>query len=990
MLRVKACDAAAAEAADKNDLRSTGSISSRKRVEAGFHPHSFFPVMAALRVPLLFALLAVALSGAPAGPRSGRWAHETPRSVASDPGVTWGRLENGFRYALLPHTGVPGRVTTQLVVLAGSLDEGPSELGIAHYTEHLAFGGTANFPADRMVDLFQRLGVEYGSDVNAITTFDHTAYRLDFRENDPALLGEGLRLFREFGDALSFDPVAIERERRVVLAELRNRDTLDGRRQQASLPLVFRGLRFPERQPGGREELIRGFTREQFVGFHRRNYRPDLMVLVAAGDFSVAALEAQVRAIFGPMLRPAVPPAPRDEGRLDARSLRAGILRAGGVGSASVEVAAAFPLPDRPDSREARIERQQREFVMGVFARRLRREASAAGAFAGYEELMGHGVATAAVDVPAGAWSEAVRAVDGLVRLTLERGLDPADLEEERRRELRMTAHVEGQLAAADPAALCEELVSSIMTHTVYTGPARSLAWRREWLERFTAGDAQRVFRGLWPVDAIAVHLSGGINLNVTPDAVLAEVRKGRRAGLPQVMTRTRGETPFAVPRFAAPTPVVERRELPGLGAVLARFGNEVRLNVVPARGEPGLARVIVRVGTGLLELPGNKPALKEWGIGSLLASGGSHFRPDRFSALVEERLLEFGLDVVDRDAFTFRGLMASEQLEVFLSLVADLLHAPVINSFAHQDQRMQAVLNRVAAGAGMGEGMRELTNHLFRGDARFTWGSPLDYVSLSVTDVRRWMEPSFARGYVEVTVAGDVAETAVVDSVGRTLGSLRPRAARKETSVPPRPVALAAPAGFTRIEFVGEQNMGLVTGTWPVAGASSARDQAALGILAKVLELRVRAEVREKLGLAYAPAASFEPFDGFPDFGLLQARIDCAPNDAGRVAPVISAIGATLAARGVTMGEFLGARGILRGQLRQAFRDGAFLAGLLMRAQERPGDLEEAVALHRGLVGEISLEEVNTWAGRVLPADRCRTAAVVPKAFVGILEGSR
>jgi len=182
--------------------------------------------MAAFRLTLLSALLAAASPAAPAGPRSGRWAHETPRSLSPDPAVTWGRLENGFRYALLPHAGVPGRVTMQWVVLAGSLDEGPKERGIAHYVEHLAFGGTANFPADRMVDLFQRLGVEYGSDVNAITTFDHTAYRLDFRENDAALLGEGLRLFRDFGDALAFEPVAIERERRVVLAELRNRDTL--------------------------------------------------------------------------------------------------------------------------------------------------------------------------------------------------------------------------------------------------------------------------------------------------------------------------------------------------------------------------------------------------------------------------------------------------------------------------------------------------------------------------------------------------------------------------------------------------------------------------------------------------------------------------------------------------------------------------------------------------------------------------------------------
>src|SRR5262245_43552758 len=148
----------------------------------------------------------------PSGPRTGKWAHEVPKAMAPDSNVVWGRLDNGFRYALLPHKGVPGRVALQLVVLTGSLDERPEELGIAHYTEHLAFGGSKNFKAEDMVSLFQRLGVEYGSDVNAVTTFDYTAYRLDFRDSDKALLHEGLRLFRDFGDGLTFEPAIIERE----------------------------------------------------------------------------------------------------------------------------------------------------------------------------------------------------------------------------------------------------------------------------------------------------------------------------------------------------------------------------------------------------------------------------------------------------------------------------------------------------------------------------------------------------------------------------------------------------------------------------------------------------------------------------------------------------------------------------------------------------------------------------------------------------------
>jgi zinc protease len=146
------------------------------------------------------------------------------------------------------------------------------------------------------------------------------------------------------------------------------------------------------------------------------------------------------------------------------------------------------------------------------------------------------------------------------------------------------------------------------------------------------------------------------------------------------------------------------------------------------------------------------------------------------------------------------------------------------------------------------------------------------------VVDVRKWMEPSLSRGYVEVTIVGDLAEDAVVRSMSQSLGALKTRAEKKTTEVPPKPVQVTAEAGFFRIEFVGEQNVGLVVGTWPVTEALHVRDQAALELLAKILELRVRSEVREKLGLAYSPSAEFKAYDGFHAFALMRAQIDWTP----------------------------------------------------------------------------------------------------------------
>ncbi|MEY2881778.1 MAG: hypothetical protein RLZZ15_4158 [Verrucomicrobiota bacterium] len=948
-----------------------------------------FPVLGAL-VFLLAASAALAAAPAPIGPRSGKWAHETPKALAPDPAVTWGRLDNGFRYALLPHKGVPGRATLQLIVLAGSLDERPDELGIAHYIEHLCFAGSKNFKAEDMIALFQRLGVEYGSDVNAETGFDATVFRLDFRDGDEALRREGMRLFRDFGDGVSFEPRSIEQERRVVLAELRNRRTLSDLKTRASMPVAFQGLKFPLRMPGGSEQQIARFTRENFLDFYRRNYRPDLMVFVAAGDFEPAALAAQVREIFGGMVRPSEPVPVRDEGRLAATALRAGVFRVNGVASASAEVSSVQVLPTKPDTREDHIERQQRRFVMDAFEERLKADARGAPGGGGYDELLGHGAASVSLAVPAPLWADSVVSLDELVRLTLERGLDAVDVDTLRRRDLKIAGHMVDQLATLDPAALSQALTESITGHTVFEGFAQQYAWNREWLEKFTPAEAHKVFRRLWQPETMAFHVAGGVKIELGAEDVLKEVRKSRRTGLNQVMARTRRETPFTLPKFSTPTDVVERRELPAFGAKLLRFGNQVRLNFAGNRQEPGLVRVAVRVGTGLLELPAGKPALKDFGPSSVLASGTVHLQPDDLHALVRERFLEFGFDLGDRDAFTFRGLVAVEHLETFLGVVADVLTAPQLNSFTVRDQRMEAVADRMDQSVGLGDGLRALTDYLFKGDARFTHGEPLEYVKASVVDLRRWMEPSLAGGYVEATIVGDIAEEAAVRTMTATLGSLKPRAAKKATAVPPKPVKVTAAPGVTRIEFVGEQNLGLVVGSWPISEPIHVRDQIALEVLAKILEIKVRGEVREKLGLAYSPSAEFQHYDGFGDFGLLRAQIDCAPNDTARVAPLVANIGAALAKDGVGAGEFMGARGILQSQLRLAFRDNQFLTTLLMRAQERPAEIAEIVTLRGTVINDVTREEVNAWAAKILVAKNCRAAAVVPKAFVGIMDSAR
>lgn len=176
------------------------------------------------------------------------WPHERSR-LQADEGVLWGALPNGFRYALLEHPGVKGKVSLKLLVLTGSVEETEEELGIAHFIEHMAFNGSKHFEPGELASFFQQAGMEYGKDLNAVTAFDYTLYSLNFWENDDELLKNGLLFFRDIADGILFKATEIDMERKVILSEMRSRDGLAYRAKVDSFKLFFDGLTFTERLP---------------------------------------------------------------------------------------------------------------------------------------------------------------------------------------------------------------------------------------------------------------------------------------------------------------------------------------------------------------------------------------------------------------------------------------------------------------------------------------------------------------------------------------------------------------------------------------------------------------------------------------------------------------------------------------------------------------------------------------------------------------------
>ncbi|MEN3275456.1 MAG: zinc protease, partial [Massilia sp.] len=211
------------------------------------------------------------------------------------PQVKVGKLANGLTYYIQKNNRPEKRLELRLVVKAGSILEDDDQQGLAHVTEHMAFNGSANFKKHELISYLQSIGVKFGADLNAYTSFDETVYVLpiptDRRENiDKAFL-----VLQDWAHGLTLNDADIDKERGIVLEELRLGKGAGDRMNKQLMPKIFNGSRYARRMPIGQEAILKNFKPAALKRFYRDWYRPDLMAVVIVGDIEPAEAEALVQ-----------------------------------------------------------------------------------------------------------------------------------------------------------------------------------------------------------------------------------------------------------------------------------------------------------------------------------------------------------------------------------------------------------------------------------------------------------------------------------------------------------------------------------------------------------------------------------------------------------------------------------------------------------------------------------------------------------------------
>ena len=163
-----------------------------------------------------------------------------------DPAVRVGTLSNGVRYYVRRNAKPEQRAELRLVVNAGSVLEDNDQRGLAHFLEHMAFNGTKNFAKNDIVKYLESIGVRFGADLNAQTSFDETIYILPVPTDSAGILEKSFRFLGDVATGILFDSADVVAERGVVLSEWRNGLGADERIRDKQFPVIFRGSRYAE------------------------------------------------------------------------------------------------------------------------------------------------------------------------------------------------------------------------------------------------------------------------------------------------------------------------------------------------------------------------------------------------------------------------------------------------------------------------------------------------------------------------------------------------------------------------------------------------------------------------------------------------------------------------------------------------------------------------------------------------------------------------
>lgn len=854
-------------------------------------------------------------------------------------------LANGLTVWVQRHPWPPDHVALGLHLGVGSMCEEEDERGYAHFLEHMAFGGTGRFDPAQLTSFFASLGTTLGHHHNAVTTLESTRFTLSLPSPDPAVLRRAIALLADFAFGMTLSAGEIERQRAIILEEIRARLDPAARAQETLLAALVPGSRLTTHHPLGTRVSVRSASRARLEEFYRRWYRPGLATLAVVGGVVFDDVLEEAERAFTPWPDGGQAPRPPDTGVTASRELRAVAVRSREL--THIQASHRAVRPDPSPSTEADLAgRWAARLAWWMLNRRLANRLES-GDVPGEDVRLsssplatGWAVSRAVVVAPRGRAGGLLEPL--LVELHRARQHGFHDLELEAARAALRTAFRE---AAKDypmrpAAAVLNDLLNAAPRGKPPLAPAQRVALTEKLLPGLDSEASRGAFLTALPADvgvlAAVVPARRGVGTPTAPE-LLAAHRGAAAASPPPLLDLPATRLSISPPRAGAVTARTDHR---APKATTLRFDNGATVHLCEMRQRPG--RVFLT-----LTLAGGRIREREGCLGITHAAvlATSHPAAAGISAgVIRDVLASRSVSLAasaDEDCVTISVAAGSDDLQAALELLHVLLSSARLSriAFGHWRDGMRRVEQSNAGNLEV-QVAQAAAALLSGGDPRFRLLTHADARAISWRAAQRWLEEEICGAPVEAAIAGDLERGRAADLAARYLGSLPARPDRRAELDALRPPA-GTPAERTATVRLpsGEDRAAILIG-WRAAPWGDRRMRHRLKVAEYILAQRLKEELREQRGLTYGVDCSFSPSKAYPALSLLAVACLLPPARLDEATAAILDTVANLAAHGPSPTELDAVRTFVVRAARCAGEDPRHIARLLAETAYRGVDI--------------------------------------------------
>ncbi len=910
------------------------------------------------------------------------WLYEGS-DVPVDDTWTFGELPNGVRYAVKRNDVPAGQVSIRVRIDAGALHENNDELGFAHLIEHLSFRGSTHVPDGEAKRIWQRFGVTFGSDSNAQTTPTQTVYKLDLPNATPEKLDESVKIISGMIRNPRISDVALNAERAIVLAELRENSGAQMIYSDALRQHAFQGQRLANRSTIGTPETLQAADAQALNAFHDRWYRPENTVVVMAGDMEPAQLANLVQKYFtdwkgtGPRAPEPAFGDPTPTGT-PVRILVEPTL------PTTVSIAYLRPWRKVDDTILYNEQLLIDALALQIINRRLEVQARSGGNYlfaeVAQEDISRTADATLVSLTPVGdKWEEATKDVRAIIADATDSPPSKADID----RELTLFGNALRTMLDSYPfeaaAKQADDIVQAVDIRETVAAPKTVVQVFEGMKTKFTPERLLASTQALFKADATRLMLSSPTLINDGDNRALAALQATVAAN--KAARLAENALGFdALPKLGAPGRLVSEQTVSRLEMTRLELSNGVRALLYPNKAEAGQIRVLVRFGKGYQAVTPEQGGLLWAGPLVLPENGIGKLRRTDTDQMVNGRRIELNFKI-DDDAFEFAANTRPDDLADQLTLIATKLEHPGWDP---------APVERAKALAKSGYDsfemsatsvlQRDLDYLLKSKDPRWKAAAPADVAKITAANFQSYWAPLVSQGPVEVMLFGDFDKAAAVAALEKSFGAMKPRA--------PLAVAAAAqsidfPAANTmplRITHRGPADQAAAVMAWPTGGGmAGVTEGRQLEILAAVFRDRLFEKFRAEQAASYSPDMAANWPKDFAKGGYLMAYTQVKPGDVDRFFAFADEVAADLSANPVSADELQRAVEPMKQAIERAASGNTFWLNQLKGATYEPRRFTALGTLYSDYTG-VTPTTLQALAKRYFVKDKAWKLVVAPQ----------